>query len=126
MLKEIQKLKIRKGIYFILESIPYLGVKGKAAYLLKKGAKLKRSRRDIMQDKADYSVFQWELCATEADNEEEEKSQRPLLARRDIKMEIEHEVRSSDSRTRVIYPTLILSEIENFRQRNRGRLQYDV
>ena len=50
MLKEIQELKIRKGISFSLESILYLGVKGKAAYLLKKGAKLKRSRRDIVQN----------------------------------------------------------------------------
>ena len=70
MIKEIQELKIRKDISFSLESIPYLGVKGKAAYLLKKEAKLKRSRRDIVQNEADYSVFQREPSATEADNEE--------------------------------------------------------
>ena len=73
MLKEIQELKIRKGISFNLDSIPYLGVKGKAAYIIKKGVKLKRNRRDIEQNEADYYVFQRESSANEADNEEDRR-----------------------------------------------------
>ena len=76
-----------------------------------------------MQNEADYSVFQREPSATKVYNEEEKCQNLLLLAHRDIEMEIEyeHEVKSSDTRIRVIYPTPVLSEIENFRKRNRGR-----
>ena len=85
--------------------------------------KLKRIRREVVQNAADY-VFQRESWDIESNNEEKEKSQHHLLAVRDVEMEIEHEVKNCDSRTRVIFSTLVLRENGVFRKRNIGRLHY--
>ena len=53
-------------------------------YILKKGAKHKRSKREIEQNEADYYAFQRELSATKENNEEKVKSQHPLLTHRDL------------------------------------------
>ena len=68
-----------------------------------------------MQKETVYNVFQKEPCAIEVFNEKEEKNQYPLPDHRDVKMEIKYVVKSNDSRTRVIYPILVLNEIESYR-----------